>query len=220
MSKSVIAVIGGTGDLGGGLAYRWAKAGYPIVIGSRTEEKALAARDTLRMRLPEAQVEGAENAGAAERADIIAVSVPFSHQHSTLEVLKPVVQGKIVIDTTVCLQPPKVGRVQLPPEGSAGLIAQEVLGSDVRVVSAFQNIAAAHLDSDHEIDCDVLVTGDDKEAREVVIDLAADAGLKAWSAGPLANSAAVEGLTSILITLNRIYKIPGSGIVVTGKPGV
>lgn len=219
MTKTCIAVIGGTGDLGGGLAYRWAKAGFPIIIGSRTEEKAITARDILRERLPDADIEGMENSQASEAADIIAISVPFSHQKSTLEVIKPGLQGKILIDTTVCLQPPKVGTVQLPPEGSAGMIAQDVAGEGVRVVSAFQNIAAAHLDSDHEITCDVLVTGNDKEAREVVIDLAEEGGMKGWHAGPIQNSAAVEGMTSILITMNRIYKIPGSGIVVTGEPG-
>lgn len=219
MAKMPITVIGGTGDLGGGLAYRWAKAGFPVIIGSRTEEKAVTARDLLRERLPEANIEGMENSLAAEAGEIVAISVPFSHQKSTLETIAPGLKGKILIDTTVCLQPPKVGTVQLPPEGSAGVIAQNLLGEDVRVVSAFQNIAAAHLDSDHEITCDVLVTGNDKDAREVVIGLAVEGGMKGWHAGPIQNSAAVEGMTSILITMNRIYKIPGSGIVVTGEPG-
>ena len=217
-SKPTIAVLGGTGDLGSGLVYRWAKAGYDIIIGSRKEETALEATTAMLERLTGANIRGMENQAASEAADIVAMTVPFAHQASTLAHIKEAVQGKIFIDVTVALNPPKVGRVQLPPEGSAGMIAQETLGEDVQVVSAFQNIAAAHLDSDHKVDCDVLVTGNKKDARQVVIDLAAEAGLKAWHAGPINNSIATEALTSVLITLNKQYKIPGAGIVVTGEP--
>lgn len=219
-TKPVIAVLGGTGDLGSGLVYRWLKAGYSIIIGSRKEEGALEAADKMRERVKDARVQGMENKAASQAADIVCMTVPFAHQQSTLEHIHSAVQGKLFIDVTVALQPPKVGTVQLPAEGSAGVIAQKILGEDVRVVSAFQNIAAAHLDSDHEIHCDVLVTGNNKDARQTVIDLAADAGMKAWHAGPIANSAATEALTSVLITLNRQYKIPGAGIVITGEPGI
>ncbi|MCB1614628.1 MAG: NADPH-dependent F420 reductase [Pseudomonadales bacterium] len=219
-SKPVIAVLGGTGDLGGGLVYRWLKAGYSIIIGSRKEEGALEAANKMRERVANARVQGMENKAACMAADIICMTVPFAHQKSTLDHIKSAVQGKLFIDVTVSLQPPKVGTVQLPAEGSAGVISQAVLGEDVRVVSAFQNIAAAHLDSDHEIHCDVLVTGNNKDARQTVIDLAKEAGMKAWHAGPIANSAATEALTSVLITLNRQYKIPGAGIVITGEPGL
>ncbi len=218
--KPVIAVLGGTGDLGSGLVYRWAKAGYPIIIGSRKEQGAIDATNAMLERVPDGNIRGMENAAAAGEAEIVAMTVPFAHQQSTLDHIKEAVQGKIFIDVTVALVPPKVGRVQLPAEGSAGVIAQQTLGENVQVVSAFQNIAAAHLDSDHEVHCDVLVTGDKKDARQLVIDLAADAGLKAWHAGPIANSAATEALTSVLITLNKQYKIPGAGIKITGEPGV
>lgn len=219
MNNTKIAVIGGTGDLGGGLVYRWAKAGLPVIIGSRKEEKAVEAKQELLQRLPEANVSAMDNVSAARAADIVVMSVPFGHQQSTLESIKEAVQGKIFIDTTVCLAPPKVGTVQIPAEGCAGVIAQNILGEDVKVVSAFQDIAAAHLNSDHSIECDVLVCGNDKESRTTTIELAEIAGMKAWHAGPIANAVAAEALTSILITLNRQYKIPGAGIVITGTPG-
>lgn len=216
--KKVIAVLGGTGDLGGGLVYRWAKAGHKIIIGSRLSERAAEAAEKMLERVPGADVRGSDNLTAATEGDIVAISIPFSYQRGLLEEVKDVIQGKILIDTTVCLAPPKVGTVNIPNEGSAGMIAQSVLGEEVRVVSAFQNIAAAHLDSDHDINCDVLVCGNSKEAREQVIALAEDAGMKGWHAGNINNSVAVEGMTSILITLNKRYKIPGSGFVITGEP--
>lgn len=219
--QAVIAVIGGTGDLGTGLVYRWAKAGYHVIIGSRKAEAAVEAASAMRERLPNAKVEGMANPDAAARADIVCMTVPFGFQQDTLASVKEAVQGKIFIDVTVALKPPKVGTVQLPPEGSAGVIAQQTLGENVRVVSAFQNVAAAHLNDDHEIHCDVLVTGDDQDAREVVVQLAQAAGMKAWHAGPIANSAATEAMTSLLITMNRRYKIAGgAGFVITGEPSV
>ena len=216
--KPIIAVLGGTGDLGSGLVYRWAKAGHSVIIGSRKEEGAIEAMTAMLERVPNGNIQAMENGAAAAAATIVTVTVPFAHQASTLAHIKEAVQHKILIDVTVALKPPKVGRVQLPEEGSAGVIAQNILGENVQVVSAFQNIAAAHLDSDHHVDCDVLVTGDKKAARQVVIDLAADADLKAWHAGPLANSAAIEAMTSVLITLNKQYGIPGAGFVITGTP--
>lgn len=217
--NETIAVLGGTGNLGGGLVYRWAKAGVPLIIGSRESSKAEEAVKALLERVPGANVRGMDNRSASQAADIVVLSVPFAHQKSTLENIADVVKGKLFIDTTVCLQPPKVGRVQLPPEGSAGQITQAILGEEVDVVSAFQNIAAAHLDSDHDVHCDVLVCGNNKEARARVISLSELIGLKAWHAGPIDNSAAIEGLTSVLITMNRIYKIPGAGIIISGEPG-
>jgi len=218
MNKPTIAVLGGTGDLGGGLVYRWVKAGFPVIIGSRKEEAALEAVTKLKARVPNGNVKGMENSAAAKAGEIVVMTVPFAHQQSTLASIKEQVQGKIFIDVTVALNPPKVGTVQMPKEGSAGVICQQTLGEGVKVVSAFQNIAAAHLDSDHDVHCDVLVTGNDKDARQTVIDLAKAINLKAWHAGPIANSAATEALTSVLITLNKQYKIPGAGIVITGTP--
>ena len=219
--KPVIAVIGGTGDLGTGLVFRWCRAGYHVIVGSRKAESAVEAAATMKARVPSANIEGMENSAAAARADIVCMTVPFSHQQDTLAVIRDGVQGKIFIDVTVSLKPPKVGTVQLPPEGSAGVIAQQTLGENVRVVSAFQNIAAAHLNDEHDIHCDVLVTGDDADAREVVVQLAQAAGMKAWHAGSIANSAATEALTSVLIFMNKRYKIAGgAGITITGEPRV
>ncbi|MCC7515791.1 MAG: NADPH-dependent F420 reductase [Pseudomonadales bacterium] len=220
-SKPVIAVIGGTGDLGTGLVYRWCRAGYHVIIGSRKADSAAEAATAMQARVPGAHVEGMENPAAASKADIVCMTVPFSHQQGTLESIRDAVQGKIFIDVTVSLKPPKVGTVQLPAEGSAGVIAQQTLGDQVRVVSAFQNIAAAHLNDEHDIHCDVLVTGDDADARETVVQLAQAAGMKAWHAGSIANSAATEALTSVLIFMNKRYKIAGgAGIAITGEPGV
>ncbi len=213
-----IAILGGTGDLGGGLARQWSRAGYKILIGSRTLEKGKAAAQALLDEFPDLNVTGHENLDAASNADIVVLTVPFEHQLSTLESVKAGLIGKILIDVTVPLVPPKVGTVQLPSAGSAGVQAQEFLGDDVQVVSAFQNVGAMHLREDHPIACDVLVTGNKRDARAAVIKLVEAVGLKGWHAGPLANAAAAEALTSILITINRHHGIEGSGIVITGEP--
>lgn len=214
--KSTIAILGGTGDLGTGLALRWLKAGYPIIIGSRTAEKATNAAESLKKE-GFSEARPMENAAAAAAADIVVMTVPFAHHASTLETVSPGLQGKILIDVTVPLMPPKVGTVQLPEGGSAGARAQAQLGDDVRVVSAFQNVAAAHLQSGEDIDCDVLVSGNNKDARQTVIDLAAEAGMRAFHAGPIANSAAAEALTSVIIQINRQLKCH-AGIRISGLP--
>lgn len=213
-----IAILGGTGDLGGGLARRWSRAGYKILIGSRSLEKGQKAAADLLEEFPDLNVSGHENLDAASQADIVVLTVPFEHQVSTLETVKSGLAGKILIDVTVPLVPPKVGTVQLPESGSAGQQAQDVLGDDVQVVSAFQNVGAQHLREDHAIQCDVLVSGNKRAARDTVIELVEAAGLRGWHAGPLANAAAAEALTSILITINRHHKIDGAGIVITGDP--
>ncbi len=213
-----IAILGGTGDLGGGLARQWSRAGYKILIGSRTLEKGQAAAKALLDEFPDLNVTGHENLEAATNADLVVLTVPFDHQLSTLETVKPGLVGKVLIDVTVPLVPPKVGTVQLPPEGSAAVRAQSFLGEEVSVVSAFQNVGAVHLQEDHTIACDVLVTGNKKSARDTVITLVEAVGLKGWHAGPLANAAAAEALTSVLITINRHHGIEGSGIVITGEP--
>ena len=220
MSESVesIAILGGTGDLGGGLARQWSRAGYNIMIGSRTVEKGQAAAKALLDEFPDLNVTGHENLEAATAADLVVLTVPFEHQLSTLETVKPGLVGKILIDVTVPLVPPKVGTVQLPESGCAAVQAQNFLGEDIFVVSAFQNVGAMHLQEDHAIACDVLVSGNKKVARETVIKLVEAVGLKGWHAGPLANAAAAEALTSILITINRHHGVEGSGIVITGEP--
>lgn len=219
-SLPVLSILGGTGDLGTGLARRWSQAGYRVIIGSRTREKAEAAvadlQEVMAERgVAEVHVEAMENLAAAAQADIVTLTVPFAHQVSTLEHVRDALQGKILVDVTVPLVPPKVGRVQLPDGGSAGQIAQDLLGENVQVVSAFQNVAAHHLQEGHGIECDVLVTGDSKEAREQVIALVEAAGMRGFHAGPIANAAAAEALTSVLITINRQYKCH-AGIRITG----
>lgn len=217
MSKESIAILGGTGDLGTGLAIRWAKAGYPIIIGSRTLEKAEKAVADLKALSPQTQATPMGNADAAAAGAIVVLTVPAEHQLSTLAGVKAQLAGKILIDVTVPLVPPKVGTVQLPPEGSAGKRAQDLLGADVSVVTAFQNIAAHLLQHDVQIECDVLVCGNKKAARQRVIELAADAGMRGFHAGPIENSAAAEALTSVLIQINRQGEIAHAGIRIVGQ---
>ena len=211
MNKKLISLLGGTGDLGTGLATRLIKAGYKVIIGSRTLEKAQHAERSLGKN-----TKGLLNKDAALQGEIIILTVPFAHQRGIVEECKTELKGKLFIDTTVPLMPPKVATVQLPSEGSAAEIAQNILGDDVRVVSAFQNISAELLQSDKEIDCDVLVCGNKKEWRQEVIDLVNALGMKGWHAGMLPNSAAVEAMTSVLISINKHHAISHSGIKVTG----
>ncbi|RMF98777.1 MAG: NADPH-dependent F420 reductase [Gammaproteobacteria bacterium] len=217
-SKAKIAVLGGTGDLGWGLALQLARAGYPVIVGSRQAEKGERAAAELKAAAPEAEVRGTANPEAAAAADIVIMTVPYASQLPTLESVRDQVQGKIFVDATVPLVPPKVMRVQLPEGGSAAKQTQEFLGEGVRVVSAFQNVAAEHLRSGSLSDeeCDVLVCGNDPDARQAVVELAEAIGLRAWHAGPIDNSAVAEGLTSILIFLNKRYKLDGAGIRITG----
>ena len=215
--RPTIAVIGGTGDLGSALASRWAAAGYPILLGSRSKEKAEAAAREMNANHGSA-VSGEDNRTAAAKADIVVVAVPYANHDTILNEIKPAVTGKIVVDAVVPLVPPKVSVVQLPPDGSAALSAQRLLAG-ARVQSAFHNVSASKLKSGGLVDCDVLVFGDDKEARAIVIELANAAGTRGIDGGPLANSAAAEALTSVLIGINRRYKVDGgAGIRITGIP--
>jgi NADPH-dependent F420 reductase len=215
--KRHIAVIGGTGALGGGLALRWAEAGHKIVIGSRSAGRACDAAAEIRRSTSNESVSGESNQAAAAAADVVVLTVPFAHHRSTLAEITDAVQGKLVVDTTVPLVPPKVARVQLSEEWPIARTTQQTLGENVRVVSAFHNVAAAHLrDGIGTDEGDVLVFGNDKDAREIVVSLADDLGLKAWHAGSIDNSVVGEALTSVLIFLNKRYKIDGAGIRITG----
>lgn len=212
-----ICVVGGTGAEGSGLALRWAHAGHRITIGSRDPSKAQAAARELNAVLGSDRIAGAASRDGVIGAEIVVLTVPFAAQVATISELKEVLTGKILIDVTVPLVPPKVSRVQLPPSGSCVVAVQELLGEQARVVSAFQNVSAHKLRNlGHIIDCDVLVASDHKDARQIAIELAKDAGLRGIDVGPLANSAAAESLTSLLIWINRTYKIPDAGIRITG----
>lgn len=211
MSGQTIAVVGGTGNLGAGIAWRLARAGHDVIIGSRKAEAAQAKAAELGHGL-----RGMSNPDAAAAADLVIVTVPFAAQEGTLADIRPHVVGKIVVDTTVPLVPPKVMRVQLPAEGSAAVRAEGML-EGVTMVSAFHNVAAHKLMQDIDVGCDVLVFGYDKAARGQVLALADAMGLRGLHGGALVNSAAAEALTSILIFMNKTYKVDGAGIRITGE---
>lgn len=206
-----IAVVGGTGNLGSALAWRLARAGHQVVIGSRTAASAEAKATELGHG-----IKGMANADAAQWGDIIFVTVPFSAQDGTLADIKPHVAGKIVVDTTVPLVPPKVMRVQLPVEGSAAAKAAGILGEDVRLVAGFHNVAAHKLGQDVDVECDILIFGDEKDARAEIVKLADQIGLRGVHAGALVNAAAAEAMTSLLIFINKNYQVDGAGVRITG----
>lgn len=216
MQDKTFAVLGGTGALGFGMVLRLAKAGHRVVIGSRAQSSAAAALERAQAILgADVTLSAAENTEAAERADVIVLTVPFAQQPALVEQIRAAAQGKIVIDATVPLMPPKVGTVQLPAAGAAAVLTQQAFGPEVRVVSALQNVAAEKLQSLEPLDCDVLVTSDDREAAGAVVGLVSGLGMTGYYAGPLANSAATEALTSVLITINRQFKCQ-AGIRITG----
>ena len=212
-----IAVLGGTGKEGKGLAYRWAKAGYQVLIGSRMSGRAVtAASEIMELLEGSSSVVGTTNLEAAQQADIIVVTVPYSAHRETLESVKDVLKGKLLIDVTVPIVPPKVTRVQMPAAGSAAQEAWEIVGEDVQVTAAFQNISHELLFDEDDINCDVLVTGTSKEARAETLTLVEAAGLTGWDAGPIENSVVVEGLASVLININKRYGSTHAGIRITG----
>jgi NADPH-dependent F420 reductase len=216
-TQPTLAILGGTGREGKGLAYRWVRAGYQVWIGSRSIEKArLVASELNTLLKDKIPVEGVSNLVAAQVADIVVLTVPYSAHRVTLEEVREALKGKILIDVTVPLAPPNVTRVRMPPAGSAAQEACEILGEKVRVTSAFQNISHEYLMNNASINCDVLVTGTSENARSETLKLVAAAGLTGWDAGPVENSAVVEGLTSVLIGLNRRYGSKSAGIRIAG----
>lgn len=216
-SQISLAVLGGTGKEGSGLAMRWALKGYKVTIGSRDPEKAAARAAELNAQLGGQYLTGLGNAEAAAKADISILSVPYSAHQATLLGVKEALTGKILIDLTVPLQPPKIRTVHVPEGKSAALEAQSYLGESVKVVAAFQNVSAEHLgDPHHTVDCDVLVCGNDAEAKKAVIHLVEATGMRGVDAGSLANSVAVEALTPVLLYINKAYNAKGAGIRITG----
>jgi NADPH-dependent F420 reductase len=220
-----VGIVGGTGKLGNGLALRWARAGHAIAIGSRDAAKARARVAELAAAAGHAGVSagviaGGDNAWAAREADVVVLAVPYEAHEATLRAIKETAAGKVVVDTTVPLKPPKVSRVQLPAGQAAALESQALLGPETPVAAAFHHVSAAHLaDLSHAIDCDVLVAADDARAKHAALDLARDLGLRGLDAGPLANAIALESLTPVLIHLNKTYKSAGAGVVFTELPG-
>lgn len=212
-----IAVLGGTGKEGSGLAIRWALNGYKVIIGSRDTAKASEFVSTTNSELQGDYLVGMINEEAARAADIVVLSVPYSAHRSTLEGARAHLDGKVLVDLTVPLQPPAVRTVHIPEGKAAGLEAQALLGEGVKVISAFQNVSAEKLkDPATQVDCDVLVCGDDADAKSQVIKLVEAAGMRGIDAGPLANAVAVEALTPVLLYINKAYKVKGSGIRITG----
>lgn len=211
-----IAILGGTGKEGSGLAMRWALHGYRVIIGSRDAQRAVDRAAELNSQIGNDYLTGMANLEAAQAADIVVLSVPYTAHQATLDGAKSALAGKILIDLTVPLQPPQVRTVHLPAGKAAGLEAQAMLGDAVRVVSAFQNVSAEKLkDPDTVVDCDVLVCGDDAEAKTQTIQLVEAAGMRGLDAGPLANAVAVESLTPVLLYINKAYKVKGAGIRIT-----
>lgn len=212
-----LAVLGGTGKEGSALAQRWALHGYRVLIGSREAAKAVARAQELNAQLGGEYLTGLQNSDAAQQADVAVLTVPYSAHQATLESVKEQLQGKILVDVTVPIMPPKVRTVYIPPGKAAALEARELLGENVRIVSAFQNVSHEKMsDPNGAVDCDVLVTGDDKDAKQEVIKLVKAAGMRGIDAGPLANAVAVEALTPVLLYINKTYSIHGSGIRITG----
>jgi NADPH-dependent F420 reductase len=213
-----IGIVGGTGKLGTGLAARWARTGHEVLIGSRDVGKARAHVEELALQ-GQGPMEAADYAGAARGADVVVLAVPYEAHGQALEAIREAMAGKILVDVTVPLKPPKVSRVYLPPGQSAALEAQALLGAGTPVVAALHHVSATHLaDVGHAIECDVLVASDDERAKEAVMQLVGDLGLRALDAGALVNAIALESLTPVLIHLNRVYKSQGAGVVLTNLP--
>lgn len=213
-----IGIVGGTGKLGSGLAMRLARAGHAIMLGSRDPAKARAHAAEL-TQAGHGAIEGGDNAWATQGAEVVLLTVPYEAHDATLRAIKEAAAGKVLIDTTVPLKPPKVSRVQLPSGQAAALEAQALLGETTPVAAAFHHVSAAHLaDPSHAIDCDVLVAADDARAKATALELVRDLGMRGLDAGPLANAIALESLTPVLIHLNRTYKSPGAGVVFTNLP--
>jgi 8-hydroxy-5-deazaflavin:NADPH oxidoreductase len=213
-SLPTLAILGGTGKEGSALALRWAKAGYPIILGSRSAERAGQTATELNTQLGQGNIRGLDNEAAAREGNIIVLTVPPDAQISTLSSVKAALTGKILVDATARVE----AKDPRPPEGKAAArAAQDLLGPEVRVVAAFQNVPAHALKKlDHELESDVLVCSDDPEARVEVVKLAEAAGMRAYEAGGLDNALVVEGLTALIISINKRYKSKTGGIRISG----
>ncbi len=213
-----LGLVGGTGKEGTGLSVRWAQAGHTVSIGSREAERAVQKAAELSAESKQT-IRGADNVSICSDADVVVLCVPYSAHKSTLESLKDVLQGKVVIDITVPLKPPAVREVHLPEGQSAALEAQAVLGAGVKLVAALHHVSSVHLqDPDHEMHYDVLVCSDDAAAKEIAVGLIKDLGMRGLDAGPIKNAVALESMTPVLLYMNKRYKSAGTGIHITGIP--
>ncbi|HEV8227585.1 MAG TPA: NADPH-dependent F420 reductase [Methylomirabilota bacterium] len=214
-----IGILGGTGKEGAGLALRWALGGHEVIIGSRDAERARAKAAELSALTGGAAVAGMSNLDAASAASVVVLTLPATGLAATLVPLKDACRGKVVISTVV---PLTFGGGRLftpPPQGSSAEEVQELLGAEARVVAAFHHIAAHELSAtEHAIECDLLLCGGDAEAKKVVEELAHTMGLRAVDVGALTNAGPLEGITAVLATINRRYKLKNSGIKITGLP--
>jgi NADPH-dependent F420 reductase len=213
-----IGILGGTGKEGAGLALRWAQAGHEVIIGSRDAERARAKAAEISGQAGRA-VGGMSNREAAAAAEVVVLALPASGLAATLGELKDACRGKVVISTVVPLSFGG-GRLFTPPaQGSSAEEVQALLGPDARVVAAFHHIAAHELSATgHDIDCDLLLCGADADAKKAVAELGSGMGLRAVDVGALSNAGPLEGITAVLATINRRYKLKNSGIKITGLP--
>ena len=214
-----IGILGGTGKEGAGLGVRWAQAGHEIVIGSRDAERARSKAVELAVLAPGATISGASNRDAAAAAEVVVLALPANGLGATLPEVRDGCRGKVVVSTVV---PLTFGGGRLftpPPQGSSAEEAQEILGAEAKVVASFHHIAAHELSAtDHAIECDLLMCGGDAEAKATVTELGKSMGLRAVDVGALTNAGPLEGITAVLATVNRRYKLKNSGIKITGLP--
>ncbi len=215
-----IGIVGGTGREGRGLALRWAKAGHQVALGSRDEARARERATELAAELgaPYAgTILGGSNEWAVSEAAAVVLSVPYAAHAETVRALAPHLAGRVVIDISVPLRPPKVHEVHLPDGQAAALEAQAILGPGTPVAAALHHVSSAHLgDPEHGVDCDVLVCSDDPAALALTLGLVEQLGVRAFDAGPLRNAVALESLTPVLLHLGKRYKSPGLGLRITG----
>ena len=213
-----IAILGGTGKEGSGLATRWALVGHAIIIGSRDAARAHDKAVELRERTKKLTIVGKANAEAAALGDVVVIALPATGLAATLPPAREACRGKVVVSTVVALSFGGPRLFTPPPAGSSAEEVQALL-PEAKVVAAFHHIAAHELaEAEHDIDSDLLMCGADVEAKTVVTELGRSMGLRVIDVGPLSNAGQVEGITALLATINRRYKLKNAGIKITGLP--
>lgn len=217
MMRKIIGIVGGTGKQGMGLALRWAGL-HDVIVGSRDRARAAAQAGEASAKAGQA-IRSGSNEDAVREADVVALCVPYAAHTATITELSPLLAGKIILDMTVPLEPPRVTVVHLPKGGAAALETQAIVGPSGRVVAALHHVSSVHLgDLGHSLEGDVLVCGDDAEAKATVIGLIEALGMRGIDAGALANAVAAEALTPVLLYINKRYKVRGAGLKILGIP--